>query len=190
MSLASAPCDTDIVTSAQATQLQAWVGGSSSPHAWTEVYRGSRDGFTPTAFHTRCDEKPRLLIVAKDKDAGWLFGGFTAVGFLKAGGDRLYADPAAFVFSLTNPAGRPERLASTGDGKEIYYLSSHLVRFGWNDDLAIKDGCASDKSSVSDKSFTGPGHSFASPSVTGTHPMAKGQVYISLAELVAWIVPR
>ena len=174
------------LTAAQAAQLQAWVGGSGSPRAWAEVYRGSRDGFTAAAFHALCDDKARLLVLVRNAEAGWLFGGFTALGFLK-GATRFYADPAAFLFSLTNPAGRPERLASKGDGNGVYYHSSHLVHMGNGWDFAIADGCASNKSS-----WTNPGHSYAAPSVAGgSHPMARGQVVkFTVAELVAWTVPQ
>ena len=170
----------------QARQLQAWVGGSGNPHAWAEVYRGSRDGFTAAAFHRLCDGKARLLVLVKDKEGGWLFGGFTALGYIK-GADRQYADPAAFLFSLTNPAGRPERLASKGDGKGVVYSSSCLAVLGGGADLAIYNGCASNKSS-----FTFPGRSYAAPSVAGgSHPMAQGKrVYFTVAELVAWTVPQ
>ena len=171
---------------AHATQLQAWVGGSGSPRAWAEVYRGSRDGFTAASFHRLCDDKPRLLVLVRDAEAGWLFGGFTALGFLK-GVNRWYADPAAFLFSLTNPAGRPERLASKGDGNGVYYCSSFLVLLGGGNDLFIADGCASNKSSS-----TAPGSSYAAPSVAGgSHPMAQGKrVNFTVAELVAWTVPQ
>ena len=172
------------LTATQAAQLQAWVGGSGSPRAWAEVYRGSRDGFTAAAFHALCDDKARLLVLVRNAEAGWLFGGFTALGFLK-GANRFYADPAAFLFSLTNPAGRPERLASKGDGNGVYYYSSHLAALGGGHDLLIADGCASNKSS-----YTHPGTSYAAPSVAGSHPMAQGYVEFTVAELVAWTVPQ
>ena len=174
------------LTAAQAAQLQAWVGGSGSPRAWAEVYRGSRDGFTAASFHRLCDDKARLLVLVRDAEAGWLFGGFTALGFLK-GANRYYADPAAFLFSLTNPAGRPERLASRGDARSVWYSSSCLVHMGDIRDFVIADGCASNKSSQ-----TRPGSSYAAPFVTGSHPMAKSQgpVHFTVAELVAWTVPQ
>ena len=70
---------------AQAVQLQVWLPGRPAPHTWAEVYRGSRDGFKAATFHRLCDDKPRLLFVVRDKESGWLFGGFTALGFLKGG---------------------------------------------------------------------------------------------------------
>ena len=175
------------LTAAQAAQLQAWVGGSGSPRAWAEVYRGSRDGFTAADFHRLCDDKARLLVLVKDKEAGWLFGFFCARGFIKAVCDWPYADPAAFLFSLTNPAGRPERLASRGDARSVWYSSSCLVHMGDIRDFVIADGCASNKSSQ-----TRPGSSYAAPFVTGSHPMAKSQgpVHFTVAELVAWTVPQ
>ena len=173
------------LTAVQAAQLQAMVGGSGSPHAWIEVYRGSRDDFTAASFHGCCDNKSRLLVLVRDAEAGWLFGGFTALGFLKANAGLYYTDPAAFLFSLTNPAGRPERLASKGVGSEVGYCSSCVALLG-NRDLAIFDGCSSNKNS-----YTKPGSNYASPSVAGgSHQMSQGQVHFTAAELVAWTVPE
>ena len=121
----------------------------------------------------------------RDKEGGWLFGGYTALGFIK-GGNRWYADPGAFLFSLTNPAGRPERLASMGDNMGVRYYSSYLAVLGGGVDLHIADGCESNKSSQ-----TYPGTSYAAPSVAGSHPMAQWKlVEFTVAELVAWTVPQ
>lgn len=175
------------LNNAQAAQLQAWVGGRSSPSAWTEVYRASRDGFGAAAFHAGSDGKPRLLVLVREKIHGWLFGGFTEVGFI-AGSDRHYADPAAFIFSLTNPACRPERLASMGSSNEVRYCPGDAACFGggWVADLHI----ASQADSGS-RSWTRPGTAFEASSVRGWHPMAAGwqRVYWSAAEVVAWTVP-
>jgi len=49
--------------------------------------------------------------------------GFTAVGFVPMPplprDKDFYADPAAFLFSLTNSLGHPEKLESRGTGKEV-----------------------------------------------------------------------
>lgn len=179
---------------AGAAELQSWVGGKTHPSAWTEVYLASRDGWNADDFHARCDGKPRLLILIREKE-GWLFGAFTAVGLTPVYGDGVsYPDLAAFLFSLTNPAGRPERLASKGFGKEVRYSSSLLAAFGTGVDLAILPRANNNMGS-----HASPGTSFEAPAKASDreqalrgHPvMVQGRVtHWSAREIVAWTVPR
>lgn len=169
----------------EAAQLQAWVGGSSSPLAWTEVYRASRDGFGAADFHARCDGKRRLLVLAKEMETDCLFGGFTEVGFTLLGGRNMYYDdPAAFVYSLDNPVGRCEKLASRGRGREVLAHAGFSACFG--SDLRIASGADSCRSS-----WTQAGTVYQAPASSGGFfPMAGGQmVHWSAAEVLAWTVP-
>lgn len=107
------------------------------------------------------------------------FGGFTAVGFIP-GQNRSYADPAAFIFSLTNMLGRPEKLRSRGLGKDIRYDPVDLVRFGR--DLRICD-----QANTRANSETATGQSYVASASAGPHPMARGAQYgFFLAELICW----
>lgn len=181
----------------QASLIQAWLSGptdletyatKTDPGAWVEVYRGTRDGFGADDFHSKCDDKPHLLVLVKEKEAGWLFGGYTAVGYVPPRGDSryaTYADPAAFVFALTNPCDRPERLASRGGGNEVHYAPCCSAVFGDNDDLLIYPGA-----DIEEGSYTQPGGSFEAPTATGSHPMAQGLVQWQVAEVIAWTVPQ
>ena len=62
------------------------------------LYRGSRDGFTPSAFHTRCDGKANTVTVVKS-NSNYIFGGFTSQPWKSDG--SYSSDPAAFIFSYT-----------------------------------------------------------------------------------------
>ena len=179
---------------AGAARLQSWVGGKTNPSAWKEVYLASRDGWDAGNFYARCDGKSRLLILVQDKE-GWLFGAFTEVGLTPVYGDGVfYPDIAAFLFSLTNPAGRPERLASKGFGKEMRYSSGFLAAFGTGVDLAILP-----RANISSISHASPGTSFDAPAKASGreqeeqgHPvMVQGRVtHWSAREIVAWTMPR
>lgn len=173
------------VSCTQAAQLQAWLppGGSSDPGAWEEVYRSSIHGFGAAAFHARCDGRGRLLVLVRARDGGWLFGGFTAVGF--SPGRLSYGDHAAFLFSLTNSLGQPEKLESQqwGMGKEIFYFPSSSASFGHCAGLHI----CSDADSVS-ASCTCTGYTYAQSVSVGAHPMARGMQVWFAAEVIAWVV--
>ena len=166
-----------------AAQLQAWLppGGSPSPGAWQEVYRATTHGFGAAAFHERCDGRARLLVLVRAQEGGWLFGGFTAVGFIPH--ERSIADPSAFVFSLTNSLGRPEKLASKGTGDDLFYSPSLSAVFG------LDDLCICDNADTVAYSWTDTGKAYAAPASTGAHPMAQGMQRGWLAdEVVAWNV--
>ena len=167
-----------------AAQLQAWLppGGSPSPGAWQEVYRATTHGFGAAAFHERCDGRARLLVLVRAREGGWLFGGFTAVGFIP-GPERFIADPSAFLFSLTNSLGRPEKLASKGMGHKLSYRPSYSATFGSGHDLHICDNA-----DTRADSYTRTGDAYAASASTGAHPMAQGLQVFTAAEVVAWHV--
>jgi hypothetical protein len=158
-------------------------GGSLSPGEWEEVYRAKTHGFDAAAFHAQCDGRARLLVLARVQEDGWLFGGFTALGFSPP--ERYYADPDAFLFSFTNSLGRLEKLESKRSGRDLYYQPSYSAVFsGGTADLFI---CGN--ADTRDGSWTQTGMSFAESDSTGTHPMAKGYQWGWLiSEVVAWTV--
>ena len=168
-----------------AAQLQAWLppGSSPSPGAWQEVYRATIHGFGGEAFHERCDGRARLLVLVRAREGGWLFGGFTAVGFIP-GHTRYIADPSAFLFSLTYSLGRPEKLASKGRGRGLFYSPSYSATFG----PVPSDLCISDNANIEARSYTSTGNTYEASASTGAHPMAQGQQHSSAAEVVAWCV--
>ena len=61
------------------------------------LYRGSRDGFTPLAFHSRCDGKSNTVTIIKSS-LNKTFGGYTSKPWKS---DFSYSyDSDAFLFSL------------------------------------------------------------------------------------------
>jgi hypothetical protein len=82
------------------------------------LWRGSRDGFGPRDFHSRCDGHANTLTVILDTK-GNVFGGFTPVKWEsrnwngKEGkeNNRYKADDSlrSFVFTLKNPHNIPAR---------------------------------------------------------------------------------
>ena len=169
------------------TLLQTWVGGPGHPGTWTEVYRASRDGFESYAFHDRCDDKPRLLTIVREKAHGWLFGGFTAVGF-RSKLCGYYEDRAAFIFTLTNPSGfPPTKFPSTGR-RAIFSSPGCLINFGGGrgDDLIIGDCANENATSEHELGFAyklPPGVPARSSLFTGSR---RGWL---VAEVVAFVVP-
>lgn len=162
------------------------------------VYRATRDGFDAAAFHKLCDGRRRLLVVVREKETGWLFGGYTKVGFIR-GADRAYADPAAFLFTLTNPSGRPEHLTTRGFGNEVLYNSTYAAAFGLNRGtlaFCIVSGADKCRGNLFRSSHTHVGFEhcafygpYAQSAEKGPHPMGEGYRDWSASEIVAWKLP-
>jgi hypothetical protein len=49
----------------------------SAKDKWSLLYRGSRDGFEPSDFHSRCYGKSPTLTIFKAQESSFIFGGFT-----------------------------------------------------------------------------------------------------------------
>ena len=69
--------ESNILSSAQRHTLIDWLKGSlTSPrHDYVLIYRASRDGWTASSFHQRCDLKGSTVTVARC--GNYIFGGYT-----------------------------------------------------------------------------------------------------------------
>jgi len=65
----------------------------------TELYKGSRDGFTGYVLYNKVDGKGNCLVLIKSTN-GYRFGGFRSVPFDNNLKDKHRADSEAFLFSL------------------------------------------------------------------------------------------
>jgi hypothetical protein len=77
----------------------------STEDKWSLLYRGSRDGFEPNEFHSRCDGKSPTLTIFKAQESSFLFGGYTTSVWHQL--DDFISDSNAFLFSLTNKDNEP-----------------------------------------------------------------------------------
>jgi len=63
------------------------------------LYRGSRDGDRTKTCHQLCDNKQNILIVMKS-DTGYIFGGYSKIGFKVNNKCAYKVDNNSFLFSL------------------------------------------------------------------------------------------
>jgi hypothetical protein len=80
----------------------------SSNDKWSLLYRGTRDGFKPRDFHSKCDGHSNTLIILKAKGNEFIFGDFTTAEWESS--DDFKSDPNAFIFSLTNRDSKPLKM--------------------------------------------------------------------------------
>ena len=92
------------------------------------IYRGTRDGTTNKAFHSKCDNKGPTISLFKN-EKGYIFGGFADISWKSEGGWQ--SAPNSFIFTLTNihniePTKFPRKSGKYG----IYHDSSNGIWFG------------------------------------------------------------
>jgi hypothetical protein len=97
------------------------------------LYRGSRDGFQPSAFHSHCDghQNTVSLILSKNK---CIFGGYTPLAWSSQTG--YVSDPSLrrFVFTIKNPHGLPAQIFRQKlEANAIYNGSPFGPTFGNHD---------------------------------------------------------
>jgi hypothetical protein len=79
-----------IVNNDEKAMVSDWI--DSSKYFQTELlYRLTRDGDTPQAFHSRCDGKGTTIIFIKNYSNNYRFGGFTTVPW--KGNNTYHQDP-------------------------------------------------------------------------------------------------
>ena len=61
------------------------------------LYRATRDGFTPQAFHSKCDGKGNTITIIKN-NLNYVFGGYASSAWNSS--NTWINDPNAFLFSL------------------------------------------------------------------------------------------
>jgi len=121
--------------------LNQWVGGSSSSsgsaRVWRLLYKGSRDGFVPSTFHSRCDNQGATYTLFKM--GGNIFGGYNPHAWNSSSG---YSNGSgSFLFVLCNSQGTPptqylNKNASNG----AYNLPGHGPAFGAGPDFYLVNG--------------------------------------------------
>ena len=85
------------------------------------LYRGSRDGFGSSAFHSRCDGKSNTVTIILN-DQNHVFGGYTSVAWLSS--TSWLTDSSAYLFSL-------RRGKSTSSEKYLITQSQYAI-FGYS----------------------------------------------------------
>ena len=98
--------------------LHKWVEEAVKKKVKFELlWKGTRDGFKASDFHTRCDKKgPTVTVIKSQHDK--IFGGFTSEswGFAGSGDPQNKHDATAFIYSLTRKEKYAQQLNSNSIG--------------------------------------------------------------------------
>jgi hypothetical protein len=114
-------------------KLHEWLGEDDQDGVFSLLYRGSRDGQTNTAFHSKCNEKGCTLTVI-ETTCGKVFGGYSNTAWSSTH-DYKKANKA-FLFALSGggiSSPCKMRLNDANDERAIYCGSGFGPAFGGSD---------------------------------------------------------
>ncbi len=143
-----------ILNSAQESSLFNLIGlGTSS---FSLCWRGSRDGFAASTFHSLCNNKGSTLTVVK-ATTGYIMGGYAALPWTSVGNYVIDSSAKSFLFSLVNAQNTPIKMPlSIYPQYGLYDSSSVGPTFGGGHDLYIPDNSNTGTSSMNTHSYQYP----------------------------------
>jgi hypothetical protein len=131
-------------------KLMSWL--PTKPSKLSLLYRGSRDGFTGTAFHSKADNNQNTIVLV-EATTGKIFGGFSDVTWNET--NDYNPSSNCFIFSVTDGEKYLNHTSEYATG--CCCSSRHYIAFGGGHDFCLVDGCNDNPSS-----FSNFGHSYDS----------------------------
>jgi len=136
------------------------------------LYRATRDGFTHSAFHSKCDGKANTITIVKN-NLNYVFGGYASKAWHS--NDRWIEDGNAFIFSLRRNGISTNEKYKVAKPQYAYYgySSSYLFQFGYGGDIFVEAN-----SNTETGSWTNFGYSYQLPEGY-TYGSESAQSYLS-----------
>jgi hypothetical protein len=134
--------DSDIIDhEGLAKILHNWLKEDDSDGEFTLLYRGSRDGLSGPAFHSKCNNKGCTLTII-ETTCGRVIGGYSNTSWSASGGSWKNADKA-FLFALSGICSSSPckmKLKHADDERAIYKYSDFGPTFGASNDICVRNG--------------------------------------------------
>ena len=92
------------------------------------LYRGSRDGFGSSSFHSKCDGYSDTITIIQSSNMN-IFGGYTH-SYWNASLKEYRYDDQAFLFSLINSKNKPILIKPLSSSQAIFVDKDHMPVFG------------------------------------------------------------
>jgi hypothetical protein len=145
---------------------------------WNLLYRGTRDGFGATDFHSKCDNHSNTLTILKAQGTSYIFGGYASVRWDRTSGFK--SDPNAFLFSLANKDNRPSKMRQIKTAYSIFCDLFYGPTFGGGTDLCI---CNSANTTTGSYSYLGGSYQHPQPSQGRSYLAGSAEFQLSEIEV-------
>jgi hypothetical protein len=152
---------------------------------WRLLYRGTRDGFGSSNFHSKCDQQSNTVTIILTT-AGYIFGGFTPIAWEGPSSWTYKADNTgkSFLFSLKNPRNTEPKIFPLSDAsKAIYCWPSCGPTFGNGCDIAVSNNCDQNTSS-----YTSLGRSYTNDTGIDGKQVFTGEYNFQVKEIEIFTV--
>jgi hypothetical protein len=142
------------------------------------LYRGSRDGFQASTFHSRCNGHPNTIsLILSTNDC--IFGGFTPIAWSSRNGYASDPSLTSFLFTLKNPHNLSPRIFKQ---KQAEYAiddnASYGPIFGNGYDIIVYDQCQS-----STRSYSNVGTTYVNDTEIAATQVLTGSQYFTVKEI-------
>jgi hypothetical protein len=115
------------------------------------LYQGSKDGFTGSAFHQKCDDQGPTFTIIKAKQSGNVFGGYTDRSW--AGNGKYESSSKAFVYSLVNKTGKTVKFLPSQTNNHTYCHTSYGPTWGGGHDLHVNNSMTANSNYCSPNTY-------------------------------------
>ncbi|RIA91031.1 hypothetical protein C1645_822606 [Glomus cerebriforme] len=159
------PIDSIIITNKHASLIECWMQKKSDDHLqcvsnrlnnytkrlefnWKLLFRASRDGYSSSDFHLKCDNRGACVVIIKISGHDQVIGGFNPIGWYTSRYE-YYSTSDSFIFSINfnnslqqNSLNQENiKLCRVKDAsRAIYQDPTRGPTFGYPD-LSISDNC-------------------------------------------------
>jgi hypothetical protein len=150
---------------------------------WTLLYRGSRDGFSASNFHEKCDGRANTLAVI-ETTKGFVFGGFTPVAWASNKSWESDSSQKTFLFTVRNPRGSEGRkFVMAGTANAIYCGRGYGPVFGNTSEIAVTNGC-----NANSNSYTNVGQLFTNDTGIDGKQVFTGEYNFTVKEIEVFAI--
>jgi hypothetical protein len=145
---------------------------------WTLVYRGSREGFGASTFHSKCDGQSNTLTIILST-SGCIFGGFTPIAWDCCGNYKSDSTTQSFLFLIKDSRnGSPRIFPIKNVSIAIYCRSSYGPTFGNGHDIHVSDSCNQNASS-----YTRLGYGYTNDTGIAENQVFTGERHFTVKEI-------
>ena len=139
--------DSTLIKPEHISHFSSWIDKKDSshynkkiiPYKFNLLYRASRDGNTPAAFHEKCDNKGATIVVIKFKGSEKIVGGYNPLFWDSSNTHKSTNDSFIFSFANKNNLQSVKVGYSNGNERSIGCYSNYGPIFGGGNDLRCQN---------------------------------------------------